>query len=286
VASANTDISVSESGGVYTLTFNPANVTLDEFTGPLAITKGGTGAATATAGFNALSPTTTAGDISYHNGTDDVRLAKGTAYQGLRMNSAATAPEWSNGAPDSTTVVFGSADATKQLRFEVDGFTTATTRVLTPPNADATIAGLGVAQAFSAQNTFNWGMAGARSRGLASATPIAFVEIGIPNNGAYGGFVDYAISAANATDVQCLAGTVPWAAVNDAGTEYAAVGTSAGTVAVSSGTLTATFAVTTGLTDVIRISTTATSSLATLTAFVISFNVRVITSSSVTVTTI
>lgn len=43
---------------------------------------------------------------------------------------------------DTNPVVVGSADATKKLRFEVDGFTTATTRVLTPPNFDGTIATL------------------------------------------------------------------------------------------------------------------------------------------------
>jgi len=35
-----------------------------------------------------------AGDILYNNGTDYVRLPKGTAKQGLSMNSGATAPEW------------------------------------------------------------------------------------------------------------------------------------------------------------------------------------------------
>ncbi len=34
------------------------------------------------------------GDIMYYNGTDYVRLAKGTAGQALLMNSGATAPEW------------------------------------------------------------------------------------------------------------------------------------------------------------------------------------------------
>ena len=34
------------------------------------------------------------GDIQYHNGTNWVRLAKGTAGQVLEMNSGATAPEW------------------------------------------------------------------------------------------------------------------------------------------------------------------------------------------------
>lgn len=43
---------------------------------------------------------------------------------------------------DSTALVMGSADNTKLLRFEVDGFTAATTRVLTVPNANFTLAGL------------------------------------------------------------------------------------------------------------------------------------------------
>lgn len=67
----------------------------------LSIAKGGTGQATATAAFDALAPTTTAGDMIYHNGTDNVRLAKGTAGQVLTMNSGATAPEW---ATNSTGV--------------------------------------------------------------------------------------------------------------------------------------------------------------------------------------
>jgi len=48
------------------------------------------------------------------------------------------------GAPfaDTTSIVEGSADDTKELRFEVDGFTTGTVRVLTPPNYDGTIATL------------------------------------------------------------------------------------------------------------------------------------------------
>lgn len=44
-----------------------------------------------------------AGDVLYHNGTNLVRLAKGTALQGLRMNAGATAPEWA--APESMTVL-------------------------------------------------------------------------------------------------------------------------------------------------------------------------------------
>lgn len=64
----------------------------------VAIADGGTGASTATAAFDALAPTTTQGDLIYHNGTDNIRLAKGTADQVLTMNSGATAPEWADAA--------------------------------------------------------------------------------------------------------------------------------------------------------------------------------------------
>jgi hypothetical protein len=43
---------------------------------------------------------------------------------------------------DANAVVVGSADATKKIRFEVDGLTTATTRVLTVQDKDITVAGL------------------------------------------------------------------------------------------------------------------------------------------------
>lgn len=58
---------------------------------------------------------------------------------------------------DTNTLIKGSSDATKLLRFEVDGFTTGTTRVLTPPNQDTTIAGLSVAQTFTASQTITLG---------------------------------------------------------------------------------------------------------------------------------
>jgi hypothetical protein len=46
----------------------------DGLTGEVPIANGGTGQATATAAFDALAPTTTAGDLIVHNGTDNVRF--------------------------------------------------------------------------------------------------------------------------------------------------------------------------------------------------------------------
>jgi hypothetical protein len=60
----------------------------------VGIAKGGTGQATATLGFNALSPLTTQGDLLTRDGTNNIRLAKGTTMQKLRMNVGATDVEW------------------------------------------------------------------------------------------------------------------------------------------------------------------------------------------------
>ena len=50
--------------------------------------------------FAALWPYSAAGDISYAaSATTLTRLPKGTAYQVLRMNAGATAPEWGTGNP-------------------------------------------------------------------------------------------------------------------------------------------------------------------------------------------
>lgn len=57
-------------------------------TGALAIGNGGTGQATQTAAFNALSPTTTKGDLIASNGTNNVRVAVGANSLFLGANSA------------------------------------------------------------------------------------------------------------------------------------------------------------------------------------------------------
>jgi hypothetical protein len=80
-------------------------VTLPDSTGTLyvsggtdvAIADGGTGQSTATAGFDALAPTTTQGDIIYYNGTDNVRLGPGTSGQKLTTGGAGANPAWASG---------------------------------------------------------------------------------------------------------------------------------------------------------------------------------------------
>jgi hypothetical protein len=53
---------------------------------------------------------------------------------GTTSSGGATLP-----AVDTTSIVEGSADATKEIRFEVDGLTTATVRVITAPDANTTL---------------------------------------------------------------------------------------------------------------------------------------------------
>src|SRR6185503_9448983 len=65
------------------------------WTGQLSIARGGHGQATAAAGFDALSPLTTAGDLLTFT-TTNARLAMGTANQLLVVNTAGTAPVYKN----------------------------------------------------------------------------------------------------------------------------------------------------------------------------------------------
>lgn len=81
-------------GGDSTLHFHASDRALANATGTLAIVNGGTGQTTATNAFDALAPTTTNGDIIYHNGTDNVRLPIGISGQGLLVSGGI--PSWGN----------------------------------------------------------------------------------------------------------------------------------------------------------------------------------------------
>jgi hypothetical protein len=70
----DTNVTLTLGGSPTTALLNATSLTLG-WTGQLSIARGGTGQSTATGAFNGLSPSTTLGDIIFHNGTDDIRLA-------------------------------------------------------------------------------------------------------------------------------------------------------------------------------------------------------------------
>lgn len=86
-------------------------------------------------------------------------LAIGAAAGSVYTSNASGIGSWAAPAAGTTEFadnvfrVIGSVTASKKLAFEVDGFTAATTRTLTPQNADYTIAGTNLAQTFSAAQT-------------------------------------------------------------------------------------------------------------------------------------
>lgn len=72
-------------------------------------------------------------------GNDDLRLVAGGADQ-VTINASGVSVQ------DAKLRITGSTDATKIAQFEVDGFTTATTRVFTLPNASTTVVGTDTTQ--------------------------------------------------------------------------------------------------------------------------------------------
>ena len=60
------------------------------------VSTGGTGASSAQDAFDNLAPTTTAGDLITHDGSDNIRLPLGAAHKCLKVNSAANAVEWAD----------------------------------------------------------------------------------------------------------------------------------------------------------------------------------------------
>lgn len=111
----------------------------------LAIADGGTGQSTAQAAIDALSNVAVA--------TNEHVLTKDTATGNAIFKAAAGGS--SLPVADTQTIIKGSADATKLLRFEVDGFTAGATRVLTPPNQDTLLAGQNFANIFTAAQTIS-----------------------------------------------------------------------------------------------------------------------------------
>lgn len=107
---------------------------------------------------------TTAADNTYDVGTATRSWRNG--YFDGTMNTYALAvgaggcTGCGSGLPtvDTTSIVEGSVDATKEVRIEADGITTGTVRVWTAPNANITVAGIDLAQTWTALQTYNAGI--------------------------------------------------------------------------------------------------------------------------------
>lgn len=96
------------------------------------------------------------GDILIKTAGKWQNLAAGTSGYVLTSGGPGVVPSWVVAASgsslpvsDSTIIVQGSVDNTKQLRFEVDGLTTGTTRVITMPDANITVAGTNLTNTFT-----------------------------------------------------------------------------------------------------------------------------------------
>jgi hypothetical protein len=123
----------------------------------VAIADGGTGQSTATAAFDALAPTTTAGDLIYHNGTDNIRLGIGTNGQVLKTNAGGTAPEWDDetaGSADWGTIGGTLADQT-DLQDELDAKQDLDADLTTLATAFTTASGSGAASLQFHEDTDN-----------------------------------------------------------------------------------------------------------------------------------
>lgn len=114
----------TDNGANYIEVIAPASIssnkvqTLQDVTGTIIVTNGtdlpvadgGTGASTATAGFNALSPVTTRGDLIYRDATNNSRLALGSANRVLASDG--TDPGYRGGLIHIRNLAFsGSSNA-------------------------------------------------------------------------------------------------------------------------------------------------------------------------------
>lgn len=128
---------------------------------------------------------------------------------GVLTNDGAGNLSWAAGGgslpvSDATSIVYDSGDPTKLMRFEVGGYTTGTTRVITPPDADITLAGQDYANVFSQNQTIN-GLVGINT------SPVASQQLTVIANAATtkGLVIKLALSqSANGLELQNSSGTV------------------------------------------------------------------------------
>ena len=119
----DTNVTLTLGGSASTALVNAASITAG-WTGQLSIARGGTSGATAAAGFDALAPTTTRGDLIARGASSNGRLAIGTS--GYHLQSDGTDPAWAGFVQGGT----GAATLTWQNKarqiIETDDFSGAT----------------------------------------------------------------------------------------------------------------------------------------------------------------
>lgn len=104
------------------------------------------------AGSNAGSAIT----VKNASGTNVFSLSYGGTTTVTNLTVTGTCTGCGSGAlpvVDTTSIVEGSSDGTKEVRIEADGITTGTVRVWTAPDADITVAGINLAQTWTATQT-------------------------------------------------------------------------------------------------------------------------------------
>jgi len=96
---AGNAVDVTNASGGITLAVDESSINLTNLAGTLAISQGGTGQTDQAEAFDALSPTTTKGDLIVSDGSDNVRLAIGNNNQVLTADSTQTSGvKWADAA--------------------------------------------------------------------------------------------------------------------------------------------------------------------------------------------
>ena len=121
VGKATTDTLTNKTISSSTNTIAVDTVTL---TGAVPIANGGTAGTTATAGFDNLSPLTTAGDLLYHNGTHNVRLGIGSSGQVLTVSAGE--PAWASTSSHSAKTTWSQVSHTVTISNASPGVVTDT----------------------------------------------------------------------------------------------------------------------------------------------------------------
>ena len=172
------------------------------------------------------------GDLWYNATTGKFRARQGGASQDLLTAVFS----------DAALTIQDNLDPTKQVQFQVAGLPTATTRVLTVPNANTELAGLGIVQTFTANKTFSGSLtASGSAAAIGTATTTASYSLGagatdaVSTKGVEVGTLGVAGSITNVTIGSAVAGALGTTTINSPTVSFGAGVTSVQMPAASLG---------------------------------------------------